>query len=403
MSPHAAKSKSELLIPLTRPEVGLQELRAVARVLRSRWLTQGPEVEALEHEFACYVGASGSCAVSSCTAALHLALVALGVGPGDEVIVPSHTFIATVNAILYCGAKPRFADIAPETFCIDPGAIAAQITRRTACIIVVHQMGIPCDLRPIVELASRHQLPVVEDAACALGSEYSWNGYWEKIGKPHGDIACFSFHPRKVVSCGEGGVITCRDPQLLNKIRRLRQHGLVSLPKPNTSSPCYNHAKVRELGYNYRLSDIAAAIARSQLSRLPQFLQRRRELAARYHNALEAIPGCRVLHLPYSARPNYQSYPLRITESSPMSRDQLILSLAEAGIESKPGIMNVHQVATYLAQEETHLPHSEAACNHTILLPLYPSMSYSQQRRVIRHLTQLLTETAHAQVNINRA
>ena len=384
------KSRDGFTIPLTRPEVSMEELRAVARVLKSRWLAQGPEVEALEVEFARYVGAAAACAVSSATAALHLALRALGIRPGDEVIVPTHTFVATVNAVLYCGAEPVFVDIALDTYCIDPRAIADLITPRTACILIVHQMGIPCDLKPILEIAQRHHLPVIEDAACALGSEYLWDQQWELIGKPHGDIACFSFHPRKVITCGEGGMLTCRDPYLLERIRRFRQHGLDSIPTPQDRSVNRSRSAIEELGYNYRLSDISAAILRCQLRRLPDLVVRRRQLAAKYDAAFDEIPGCRTLRLSYGARPNYQSYPLRLTAEANLSRDQLIHCLARAGIESKPGIMNVHELAKYLHPRKYHLPNSETANRESILLPLYPSMTESQQQKIIRTVTSCL-------------
>lgn len=384
------KPETSVRIPLTRPEVGLPEARAVMRVLKSHWLTQGPEVEALEREFADYVGASDACAVSSATAALHLALRALGVKPGDEVIVPSHTFIATVNVILYCGAIPRFVDIDLNTYCISPQAISAQITPRTSCIIIVHQMGIPCHLSHIVEVAAKYHLPIVEDAACALGSEYLWGERWERIGKPHGHIACFSFHPRKIITCGEGGMITCRDSQLLNKIRKMRQHGLDSPSALRAHLPYCSHPPVRDLGYNYRLSDIAAAILRCQLRRLPTLIQRRRALAAKYNAAFSKLASCHIVNMPYTAKSNYQSYPLRLNHNAPISRNELIQRLAEADIESKPGIMNVHEVATYLPDTAIQLPRSELASRQTILLPLYPSLTEQQQQKIITLVTSLL-------------
>src|SRR4051812_16674952 len=186
------------MIPVARPSIGAEEFEAVRRPLESGWLTQGPEVAAFEREFAAFVDAPHACAVSNCTTALHLALLAAGVRAGDEVITVSHSFIATANSIRYCQAVPVFVDICPQTFNIDPKRVEAAITPSTRAILCVHQMGMPCDLTSLVAIAREHSIPLIEDAACAIGSEILWDGDWEKIGKPHGDAACFSFHPRKI-------------------------------------------------------------------------------------------------------------------------------------------------------------------------------------------------------------
>src|SRR5512135_2061639 len=201
------------MIPVARPWMDEREAEAARRPILSGWVTQGPEVAAFEREFAEIVGARYACAVSSCTTALHMALLAVGVQPGDEVITASHSFIATANSIRYCSAIPAFVDIQPATFNIDPMLIERAITGRTRALLCVHQVGMPCDLGAILEIAYRHGLPVVEDAACAIGSEIRRDGWWERIGRPHGDVACFSFHPRKVITTGDGGMITTSDPE----------------------------------------------------------------------------------------------------------------------------------------------------------------------------------------------
>ncbi|NJP06948.1 MAG: aminotransferase class I/II-fold pyridoxal phosphate-dependent enzyme, partial [Chloroflexaceae bacterium] len=194
---------------MTRPLFGHTEAEAAATAVRSGWVAQGPEVNAFEQEFAAAVGAAAAAvAVSSGTTALHLALLAVGVQPGDEVITVSHSFIATANAIRYCGATPVFVDIEPATFNMDPNWIEPAITERTRAILCVHQIGMPCNLSAIQAIARRHQLPLIEDAACALGSMIDWHGQWQPIGLPHSDIACFSFHPRKIITTGEGGMVT---------------------------------------------------------------------------------------------------------------------------------------------------------------------------------------------------
>ena len=201
------------IVPVARPVIGDAEMRAIQRPLLSGWLTQGPEVLAFEREFAAFTGAPHACAVSNCTTALHLALLAAGVRRGDEVVTVSHSFIATANAIRYCGAVPVFVDIDARTFNIDPERVVNAIGPRTRAIVAVHQMGMPCDLRQLVAIAKQHGLVLIEDAACAAGSEILWDGVWQPIGRPHGDIACFSFHPRKVITTGDGGMITTSEPK----------------------------------------------------------------------------------------------------------------------------------------------------------------------------------------------
>ena len=214
------------MIPVAKPMLDEREVEAVRRVVLSGWVTQGPEVAAFENEFAAFVGADHACAVSNCTTALHLALKVVGVGPGDEVVTVSHSFIATANAVRYCGAVPVFVDIEENGFNIDPAGIEAAITPKTKAILCVHQLGMPCDLERIVAIGRRHSIPVVEDADCASGSEILWQGRWEKVGKPHGDVACFSFHPRKLLTTGDGGMLTTANADYDAKFRLWRQHGM---------------------------------------------------------------------------------------------------------------------------------------------------------------------------------
>ena len=253
------------MIPVAKPWIGEAEAEAVRRPLLSGWVTQGPEVEAFEREFAAYVGAEFACAVSNCTVALHLALLAVGVQPGDEVITVSHSYIASANSVRYCGAIPVFVDIEPGTFNMNPALIENVITKRTRAILCVHQIGMPCNVKAITDIARRYSLAVVEDAACAVGSEIRCNGNWEKIGKPHGDVACFSFHPRKLLTTGDGGMLTTADPELDKKFRLWRQH---SMSVPDTVRHKTNKVifeSYPELGYNYRMTDIQAAVGREQL------------------------------------------------------------------------------------------------------------------------------------------
>ena len=302
------------MIAIAKPELGEAEAQAARRAILSGWITQGPEVAAFEQEFAAFTGASHACAVSNCTTALHLALLALGVQAGDEVVTVSHTYIATANAIRYCGATPVFVDIAPGSFNIDPAQAEAAITARTRAIVCVHQVGMPCDLSRIVAIGRQHGIPVVEDAACAIGSEIRWMGQWDKIGKPHGDVACFSFHPRKVITTGDGGMLTTRRPELDRQFRLLRQHAMSVPDTVRHASGQVIFESYPTVGFNYRMTDIQAAVGREQLKRLPEILRHRRQLASQYAELLAGIPGLERPQEPEWARSNWQSSAVRLPE-----------------------------------------------------------------------------------------
>jgi perosamine synthetase len=396
-------------IPLARPTVGDAEVQAVAATLRSGWITQGPEVAAFEREFAAWVGAEHACAVSNCTAALHLALLAVGVGPGDEVITASHSFIATANSIRYCGAIPVFVDIQPRSYNLDPARVEAAITDRTRAILCVHQMGMPCDVTAIVGIARRHGLPVVEDAACAIGSEIRVGAGWERIGKAHGDIACFSFHPRKLVTTGDGGMITTSRAEWDSQLRLWRQHGM---SVPDTVRHRARQVVVESyvtLGFNYRLTDLQAAVGRVQLTRLPSLLERRRALATRYQTLLAAVPGLSTPVEPAWARSNWQSYCVGLPEGCEQAA--VMQAMLDAGIATRRGIMCAHREPAYprdawscgtppLAcacrpNHCTRLTESERAQDQAILLPLFDQMTEAEQDLVIETLAHACAVTRH--------
>jgi nucleotide sugar dehydrogenase len=373
-------------LPVARPALAGEEAEAAADVVRSGWVTQGPQVAAFEEEFAAAVGAPFACAVSSCTTALHLALHALGIGRGDEVITPSHSFIATANAVRYCGAVPVFVDIDPRTYNLDPAQIEQAVTSRTKAILPVHQMGLPCDLSAILAIGERYGLAVIEDAACAIGSAIRVGDRWEPIGRPHGRVACFSFHPRKVITTGDGGMLTTSDPALDRAFRLLRQHGM---SVPDTVRHAAQRVVFEEypiVGFNYRMTDIQAAVGRAQLQRLPEIFARRVSLADRYTEAIRAIPGLEPPLVPDWARPNYQSYPVRVTAEYPLSRDELMQAMLDRGISTRRGIMNAHQEPAYAGAGLLPLPHSEAARDSVILLPLFSQMSEQELGRVLAML-----------------
>jgi dTDP-4-amino-4,6-dideoxygalactose transaminase len=371
------------MIPVAKPSLGEEEAAAARDAVLSGWVTQGPQVAAFEKEFAEYVGAPHACAASSCTTALHLALLAVGVKPGDEVITVSHSFIATANAIRYCGATPVFVDIDPRTYNMNPALIEAAITSRTRAIMPVHQIGLPCDMESILEVASKHELPVVEDAACAIGSELLVSGKWERVGRPHGTIACFSFHPRKIVATGDGGMLTTRDPEIDRRFRLLRQHGMSVSDVVRHSANKVIFEEYPIVGYNYRMTDIQAAVGRVQLRRLPGLLAERREQAERYTGALRHIAGLQAPHIPEYARTNYQSYLVRVLPEYPLSRNALMQLLLDQGISTRRGIMNAHQEAAYADLLGQRLPHSEEARDSGIMLPLFSGLTREQQQRVI--------------------
>lgn len=376
-------------IPIMRPSLGDAEAEAARRVILSGWVTQGPEVAAFEKEFAAFVGAKYACAVSSCTTALHLALHGLGVGPGDEVVTVSHSFIATANAIRYCLATPVFVDVDRATYNIDPELIEAAITPRTKVILPVHQMGLPCDLAAIIEIADRHGLPVVEDAACAIGSQYRFDGCWESIGRPRGAAACFSFHPRKILTTGDGGMITTNDAELDRRFRLLRQHGMSISDVARHQSNQVIFEEYPVVGFNYRMTDIQAAIGREQLKRLPEILRRRQAAAAHYSERLQEIAGLEAPHVPDCATTNFQSYTVRVTRDFPIPRDELMQQLLARGISTRRGIMNSHQEAPYAGQTRFPLPESEAARDETILLPLFDQITRAEQDRVLNLLAEI--------------
>jgi dTDP-4-amino-4,6-dideoxygalactose transaminase len=381
--------------------MGEREAEAARRAILSGWVTQGPEVAAFEAEFAAAVGAPHACAVSSCTTALHVALVASGVGRGDEVVTVSHSFIATANAIRYCGAIPVLVDVELDTFNIDPALVEQAITERTRAILCVHQFGLPCDLARIVEIGRRRGIRVIEDAACAIGSEIRSDHGWERIGRPHGDVACFSFHPRKLLSTGDGGMLSTRDPELDRTFRLLRQHGM------SVSDVMRHHARevVFEeypvVGFNYRMTDIQAAVGREQLKRLPDIVAARRARAARYGRLLSNMPGVIVPREPAWARSNWQSYGVRLEEG--LDQRSVMQQMLDDGVATRRGAMNVHREASY-PPGTWYCGRSTRACecggsggcrclrrgeqvqDTTIVLPLFHQMTDGDQDRVVEAL-----------------
>lgn len=368
-----------------KPVLGEEESAAVARVMATGWITQGPEVRAFEDEFAQFTGAPHACAVGNCTVALFLALRVVGVSAGDEVITVSHSFIATANAIRYLDAVPVFADIDPRSFNIDSRQIEALITPKTKAILCVHQIGMPCDLGQILPLAHKHNLKVIEDAACAIGSEIriAPGTQFERIGKPHSDVACFSFHPRKLLTTGDGGMLTTANPEYDRLFRLWRQHSMDVTDAARHASNKVVFEQYTELGYNFRLTDLQAAVGREQLRRLPECLAHRREQVGYYREQLGSIPGLVLPTEPEWARSNWQSFCVTLPDGA----DQLacLQRGLDCGISARRGVMCAHREPAY--QKEPwrggSLSQSERAQDRTVILPLYHAMSRSDQDAVV--------------------
>lgn len=378
-------AKPATMIPVAKPFFGAEEEQAVVAALRSGWVSQGPKVLEFEQRFAAYVGAAHAVALSSCTTALHLAMVVAGIKEGDEVLCPSLSFIATANCIRYVGATPVFVDIDPLTYNLDPNRIEEAITPRTRAILTVHQIGLPSAMRELAEIAQRRGLVLMEDAACAIGSEY----FGEKIGKPHSLLACFSFHPRKILSTGEGGMITTQDGELAGRLRRLRQHGMTTSDLARHGATHVTFESYDEVGFNYRMTDLQAAIGLEQLTRLDGMLSRRRHLASRYTMALNRIGWLQPPYQPEGLRPNFQSYMTRLSPDAPLTRDELMQILLDQGISTRRGIMASHREPPYAdGNWSSRLPQTEAATKDTMILPLFHQMTEEQQDYVIDCIRQ---------------
>lgn len=412
------------MIPITKPFLSEEEARAASSAVLSGWVTQGPKVKEFEDAFARYVGAEHACAVSNCTAALHMALLAVGVQPGDVVVTVSHSFIATANAVRHCCAEPVFIDIDPSTYNMDPGALERFLAEeceargnalyyrktdslagegspfchffgpggrgpgsagRVAAVLAVHQMGMPCDMERIKGIAERFNVRVIEDAACAIGSEISFDGgkSWEKIGRPHGGVACFSFHPRKVITTGEGGMITTRDPGLDAKFRLLRHHGMTVSDAARHSADSVIFEEYAMTAFNYRMTDIQAAIGIEQLKKIDGITDERRRLAEEYNRALGQLDGFVIPVDREYTRTNRQSYPLMIEGCSGVEQVSFMQKLLDNGITTRRGIMNAHQEPPY-SDIGWRLEASERARDAVVLLPLYNGLRKDEQDHVIK-------------------
>jgi perosamine synthetase len=374
-----------LRIPLSSPDITEAEIEAVSAVLRTNSLSLGPRLEEFEDALAAFHQMPPAIAVSSGTAALHLAIRALGIGEGDEVIVPSFTFIAVANAVCYERATPVFVDIDPVTLNMDPSSVSRAITPRTRGIIVVHTFGVPAEMDALMELARRHSLAVIEDACEAIGATYN--------GKPvgsFGDIAALAFYPNKQITTGEGGAVLARDSKLAARIRALRNQGRYP------SGDWLQHA---EIGYNYRLSEMACALGLIQLVRLPTILAQRAEVARRYDELLAPIENILRPPLHLSSRNiSWFVYVVRLAEHYSMSaRDTILESLQRQGIGCARYFAPIHQQPAYAqfpTTRQASLPVTEAIAQRTLALPFFNRLSPADASEVVEALAFAIAQPA---------
>lgn len=395
-----AQKFTKKMIPITKPYLDIKEEKLVAEVLRSGWLTQGPKVMEFENKVVEYVNAKYAIAVTSCTTALFLALKTLNIRSGDEVIVPSYSFIATANAVVHAGATPVFADIDRQTYNISVLSIKKIIEsgyrldsskktlinkvthNKLRVIMPVHQVGLPAEMDSIIELADKYRLYVIEDAACAIGSEYKG----KKIGG-HSHMACFSFHPRKVITTGEGGMITTNSKEYAEKLRTLRQHCMTVSDLNRHQSNNVVFESYPEVGYNFRMSDIQAAIGISQMYKIEEIIKKRIAIVAIYNKAFAGHPYLEIPYVPEGCGHNYQSYLLKVKKNSPISREKIMSRLSNKGIAARRGIMAIHKEQAYQSVKNIiDLPVTEECAQTAFIIPLYPQMTEDEIEYVISEI-----------------
>jgi dTDP-4-amino-4,6-dideoxygalactose transaminase len=373
------------MIPISKPYLTADEAQAAYDTILTAWITQGPKVMELEERFAKYVGARYAVAVSNCTTGLHLAMIVAGIGPDDEVICPSMSYIATANSIKYVGAKPVFAEVG-EDYNIDVVHAEKLITPKTKAILIVHQIGFPADIDAFKALCNKYNLKLIEDAACAAGSSYKG----AKIGS-HSDLVCFSFHPRKVVSTGDGGMVTTNNEEYYNRMKLLRQHGMSINDRVRHSSDKVLFEDHLEVGYNYRMTDIQAAVGIKQIEKLDWIVEERRKIGLYYLEQLAAVPNIRLPKENENVHSNFQSFSIYLEPECKISRNDLMQRLLDMRIATRRGIMTTHRQTAYADYcKGLELPVSEDLCDRSILIPLYIPMHQEDIDKVVNSLKALL-------------
>jgi perosamine synthetase len=369
---------------ITEPYFDEDEIRHLRACLDSHWVTQGPMTAELERLFAARHQAGHALATTSCTAALHLSTMALGLGPGDEVIVPAFTWVTSAHSAEYVGAKAVFADVDPNTFNLDPAAVEAAVTPSTRAIVAVHLFGLAAPMGDLLEIARRHDLAIIEDAACAVGT--TWEG--RPVGAI-GDVGCFSFHPRKVITTGEGGMVTTNRPELAERVKSLRNHGATGAPPGADPTRPYTMSTFDVLGFNLRLSDIQSAVGVAQMAKLDRILAERRSLADGYTERLVGLEELIVPVCPPGCGHTYQSYVIRLRSGDRDQRNSIMDRLAAEGIQTRPGTHAVHRLGYYANKYGLRPEQFPVAClceDTTITLPIFPGMTSQQQDIVVSHV-----------------
>ncbi len=373
-------------VSITKPVFDIKEEKAVIDVLRSGWVTQGPKVAEFEEAVAKYTGAKYAVAVTSATTALFLSLYVLDIHAGDEVIVPSYSFIASANVIVHAGGKPVFLDIDPRTYNLDPNKIEELVTKKTKGIMAVDQVGLPCDLDAIEKIARKHDLFVLEDAACAMGSIYKGR----KIGSLS-EITCFSFHPRKLITTGDGGMIVTNNRKLAERARLLRNQGMSVSDVARHKSKEILFESYPEVGFNFRMTDIQAAIGIEQMKKLSRILKRREILAKRYDKAFGTSKFITPPYIPDGYVTNRQSYMVRLSKGPRISRNELMQKLLDLGVATRRGVMATHLEPAYKKfVGKISLPETKKALDETIILPLYHQMTIEEQDFVIDKILEFV-------------
>lgn len=364
---------------ISQPALDDSDWQALRAPILSGWVTQGPEVARFESAFAARHDVRYAVANANCTTSLHLVLLALGVGPGDEVIVPAFTWIATANAVVYCGAQPVFADVDPSTFNVDPVAVARAVSPKTRAVIAVHLFGRPADIDAL-QLAAPG-LPIVEDAACAAGAAYK--------GRPVGGLgvaACFSFHPRKSMTTGEGGMVTTDAPEIAATVMSLRNHGA----KPIPGAPSYEMPAFDQLGFNYRMTDIQAALGSSQLAKLDRLIDERAAGAAFYAAELTSIEWLRLPEDPAGDRHGWQSYVVMVDPAQKRRKD-VMEALYKRGIHTRAGTHAVTSLEYYVRKgaNPKDFPGATACAEESMAIPLHNRMTHDDYHYVAEVLRSL--------------